>query len=289
MMAGMMSKGKPMCASLVIVIVAMAVVFTAASAQAKFYPPGMVAYWRFDEGSGSTAYDSVNANNGSIYEASWVESGRVNSALIFDGYNDRVEIPDSDSLDAPSVSNKITLEAWLNLAEAYPGGSPQHYVIDSRDGSTGGYGFNVDSDLIQCWVGGYYPYLPATLEVGVWHHVACTYDGSEMIIYVDGVVAGSRTVTRVIMPSSSPLFIGQRYTQSERFKGMIDEVAVWSEALPQQEIQQHYQNGLNGQGYDYVPSAARLVSVEASSSQEVERTVWRWLVREILRALDLQS
>ena len=248
----------------------------------------MVAYWRFDEGNGPTAYDSVNANDGSIHEATWVESGRVNSALSFDGYNDHVEVPDSDSLDAPSVSNHITLEAWLNLAQAYPAGYPQHYVIDSRDGGTGGYGFNVDSDLIQCWVGGYYPYLPATLEVGVWHHVACTYDGSEMIIFVDGVVAGSRSVTRVIMPSSSPLFIGQRYTQSERFKGIIDEVAVWSEALPQQEIQQHYQNGLNGQGYDYVPSAVQLTAVEASSRHEVTPTIWRWIVRMVRKALDLR-
>ena len=80
-----------------------------ASAPPHKYTAGMVAYWRFEEGNGSVATDSVNGHDGTIYEAART-TGQVGGALHFDGTYDRVEVP-SDPAFMPQ--GKFTTEAWI--------------------------------------------------------------------------------------------------------------------------------------------------------------------------------
>jgi len=91
-------------------------------------PEGMVSYWKFDEGSGDTAVDSVGTNHGTIYGA--VRTiGMVNGGLSFDGNewvpygDDYVNIPDDDSLDF-GAGQDFSLEAWIKAEteqESYQG------------------------------------------------------------------------------------------------------------------------------------------------------------------------
>ena len=96
-----------------------------------------ISYWRFDEGSGTIAYDSVNGNHGTIYEATWT-NGIVGSALYFDGVDDYVDILDSDILD---IASNLTVECWIKTNADF-----WEYVevidnIDTRDG----YGLMIDA------------------------------------------------------------------------------------------------------------------------------------------------
>ncbi|GAF80965.1 unnamed protein product, partial [marine sediment metagenome] len=69
--------------------------------------PGLLAYWRFDEGSGFIAGDSSgNGKDGIIDGATWI-TGKIGDALSFDGFDDWVDIPDDISPE------HITLEAWI--------------------------------------------------------------------------------------------------------------------------------------------------------------------------------
>ena len=80
--------------------------------QVKAEPPlGLISYWKFDEGSGTTAYDSVGANNGTVYGANWT-TGKVDGALSFDGVDDYVNVPDSSSLD---IVNYVTAVSYTHL------------------------------------------------------------------------------------------------------------------------------------------------------------------------------
>ncbi|MDH4240213.1 MAG: hypothetical protein OEW48_11680 [Phycisphaerae bacterium] len=74
-------------------------------------PPQMVAYWKFDDGQGTTANDSAGRNNGTVHGAEWT-AGRFNNALSFDGVDDYVEVPDDPSLRFMR-SSSFTISAWV--------------------------------------------------------------------------------------------------------------------------------------------------------------------------------
>ena len=115
-------------------------------------PSGLVAYWKFDEGSGTTAADSSgNGNTGTLINGPLWTAGRVGNALFFDGIDDNVTVLDSTSLH---LSSSFTLSAWVNptstftdyrsiVAKNYP-----YYLYASstgfcRDGSPLG-GFSIE-------------------------------------------------------------------------------------------------------------------------------------------------
>jgi hypothetical protein len=74
--------------------------------------------------------------------------------------------------------------------------------------------------------------------VNVWTHVALTYDGSQLRLYVNGVQVASKARAGAIQtPGSNPLWIGGNVPYGEYFRGVIDEVRVYSRALSAGEIQ----------------------------------------------------
>ena len=138
-------------------------------------------------------------------------------ALLFDG-NDHVIVPDSPSLN-PS---QITVETWVNFGRlAYGNGyqpdqaqflvckgtdvSPGTYELYQSGSQPGSYGlcFQIGSFRSGSSVG-----ADAPLETGCWYHVAGTYDGDTMKIYLDGTLLSSKTVGAVPVGTNSPLYFG---------------------------------------------------------------------------------
>ena len=78
---------------------------------------GLVAYWKFDDGNGTTACDSSgNGNSGTLINGPLWTTGRVGKALYFDGVDDNVNVPASNSLN---LTNSFTLSAWVNPASTF--------------------------------------------------------------------------------------------------------------------------------------------------------------------------
>jgi hypothetical protein len=77
----------------------------------------------------------------------------------------------------------------------------------------------------------------ATLPVNTWTHIAGSYDGTTLRLYVNGALVSSTTVGGSIPSSTGPLRIGGNSIWSEWFAGTIDSVRVYSRALSQSEIQ----------------------------------------------------
>jgi len=222
-------------------------------AQASVCPEGMVSYWKLDENSGTIASDSVNGNNGTIYGATWA-SGKVNSALSFN--NNYVSVPDAVSLN-PSY---ITIEAWIYptsygyyrsiVGKSYNSvwSSPWEVYELKFNENTAQPAFNVVVN------NGYnYGAVSAnSIPMNTWTHLAGTYDGETVKIYVNGVLAGSNTAPSGPIDNRygySPLYIGHIAGTNNEYYGKIDEVAIYNRALTVEEIQQHYLAGLAGNGY----------------------------------------
>ncbi len=225
------------------------------------YPGGMISYWKFDD---ATAFDSADANDGIIYGPT-ATPGQVGGALSFDGVNDYVEVPDSDSLD---ITGPITLEAWIfrEKANAWQGIiakfsgklNKRSYLLYVT--SANKLALMISSTGLQAGSGwGSYIFGDSDIPLNEWAHVMGTYDGSYLRVYINGSFNGEEPAT--IDPtyvSDAPLRIGiftqagSQYPvlESLGFGGKIDEVAIYNRALSAIEVQQHYQDGLEGLGYE---------------------------------------
>ena len=230
-------------------------------AHAQSFPEGMVSYWKFDEGNGTIASDSVGTNGGSIYGGTWIES-IVGSALFFDGVNDYVTVANETNFDFERTSS-LTIEAWIQTPSGNHGTvilSKQHATPDYR-----GYGFDVIGtpsvirfSLLSDWAAGNYIQIKGStvLSDGQWHHVVATYNGnssaSGVKLYVDGNLE-TKTVINDSLSSTilndKPLRLGTWEYLSYYWHGIIDEVAIYNRVLTAEEAQEHYQKGQQGLGY----------------------------------------
>jgi hypothetical protein len=78
---------------------------------------------------------------------------------------------------------------------------------------------------------------PAALPLDTWSHLAATYDGSDLRLFVDGVEVASTPRTGELATSSNPLEIGGDSFYGQHFSGLIDEVRVYNTALTEAQIQ----------------------------------------------------
>jgi hypothetical protein len=203
-------------------------------------PAGLVAAFGLDAGAGSTVADSSGrGNGGSVSGATWTSSGRFGSALSFDGVNDWVTVADSASLD---LGSGMTVEAWVRPSRL---GGWRTVVFKER---VGGVVYGLDADaaggrpLGQVDIGGERNAVgSASLPLNAWSHLAVTFDGSVVRLFVNGVQAGSLPFVGSMAASTGPLRLGGNGVWGEWFAGLIDEVRVYNRALTTSEIQRDMQ------------------------------------------------
>jgi len=205
---------------------------------------GLVAWYPFDDRSGSLLYDrSGKRNHGTIDGATWV-AGRRGSALSFDGVNDYVGVPDSSSLD---IVNYVTMAAWIKpsfAGDGYPyvasKGDDMYTLYLNKATKKAMFGFRRASDNAWGQVIGATP-----LTAGTWNHIVGLYDGTDMKIYVNGVL--DETASRpgeTIKTDNLNFYIGTLKGTSQPFDGIIDEVRIYNRALTAAEIKRLYESEL---------------------------------------------
>jgi chitodextrinase len=207
---------------------------------------GPVAAYSFDQGSGSVLADqSGNGNGGSISGALWSGSGRFGSALSFDGVDDVVTVADAPELD---LSSSLTVEAWVRPSAL---GFWKTVVMKEQPGNLS-YGLFADSDSAQP-AGNLHSGSQqivrgsSAVPLNTWTHLATTYDGATMRIFVNGVLAGSRAQTGAVTVGNGVLRIGGNSVYSnEYFQGLLDEVRVYDRALAASEIQTDMNTAVQG-------------------------------------------
>ena len=219
------------------------------------YPSdGLLLYYDFNEVSGTTAITSsdTSAYAGTVTNTSFSDNlGVQDGALAFDGTNDYVDFgdPAADILD-PSY---VTVSVWVKIDSL----AVNSYLVsksrDVSDATLGSYSLRVlTSGLARAefWSASDNLMKNTTattaLSLDTWSHLAMTYDGSTLIIYVNGVQDNSTSVTGSIYASSRNLTLGalaHSVPNHFRFDGLMDEVFIYSRALSASEISTLYERG----------------------------------------------
>ena len=200
---------------------------------------GLVAAYAFNEASGTTTADiSGNNNTGTLTNGPLrAAAGKFGAALSFDGTNDYVLVPNSGSL---TLTTAMTLEAWVNPAIPL---SNWKAILQKE---TDAYFLTASSDQQNRPASGFtrstgaccaFTYATAALASNTWTHVAATYDGAQVRMYINGVQVSSTPTTGSIQSTTTPLRIGGNTYSTEFFQGLIDEVRIYNRVLTQAEIQ----------------------------------------------------
>ncbi len=217
--------------------------------------PNPVAYYKFDEGTGSTTADSSGNGHTAILinSPAWV-SGKIGpGALSFNGTDNVVNagnIADADGVGALSVS------AWVKA----PGNfiSSGGYNVVTKYASGQGpwvLGYSGPSRLYFCTLvnsagasataaGSIVPLADSS-----WHLVTCVYNGTNVTVYTDGIAGGaagsinSPAFTGIVKDTNYPVCIGSVsngstgcLTSSALWSGLIDDVRIYKRALSPAEI-----------------------------------------------------
>jgi hypothetical protein len=223
-------------------------------------PPasGIVGWWP-GEGNGN---DLVGTNNGTLIGgANANATGMVGTAFNFDGTNSYVQFLDS-SVFHPS---NLTVEAWIrfsSLDSAGSGGSPagEQYLMfkqNSRNGNFEGFDLGKErvsgSDRLRFAVsssaGDSVDIVSATLvTTGVWYHVAAVRGSNFAQLYVNGQLERQTNVSFAQDYGTLPLFFGTSGQSfwDHKFKGLLDEPALYNRALGSNEIAAIYAAGSAG-------------------------------------------
>jgi hypothetical protein len=205
----------------------------------------MVVWFDFDQISGGLASDSSPYHNDGQISGVTQVSGRIGTALEFDGASGYVEAGDSASLD---LQSQVSITAWI-----YPVSVNSWDRIVAKSHSSSGYPYTMYGLLfddagharLEIASGGTQNAVNgnAIIPLNTWSFVAGIYDGEAFRVYVDGVLENSVALSGLIDTNDMSLSIGRSGFDRHYFDGMIDEVRVYNRALSQQEVTQLHENG----------------------------------------------
>ena len=145
---------------------------------------------------------------------------------------------------------ELTVEAWVNLPEFPAGPDTRRWIVNknANEWAEGHYALVLDGGKVGAYlnIGGGEKNCVAAwsaagrLKLNQWQHLALTYDGKELKVFLDGQVAATTAVNKARVPGKSTLAIGRRQDGYNYFKGTIDEARVYGRALPEAELAAHF-------------------------------------------------
>lgn len=215
-------------------------------------PIGLISWWEAED----NALDSRSRLTGTLGVTGFSNGfvGRAFSSFSSDG----VQVADTPALN----QQQFTVEAWVT-ASTFVCGNPTpdscSQFIAAKSGSTGVTGFEIGTrqagtirftlDFADVGSAGDLTGSTSIFD-GSFHHVAVTYDGATMKIYIDGVLDAQKSVaTTITYPANQPFYLGSRGFPGNStipFNGKIDEASFYGRALSAAEIAAIHAAGSSG-------------------------------------------
>lgn len=235
---------------LITLSIALSISLLALSANAQV--KDAIGIWLFDEGKGNVVKDlSGNGNDGTFVVGGDFVDGKFGKAVKFNGVNQCIEVPHSDSLNIDG--DQVTILCWFYWEGS--GDAWQTFVSKGpMSGTNENWAYFINS-------GGTYTHFVITpngvrqtinspggaFKPKEWNFTAGTYDGKRVRIYMNGKLVTDQPMTGKLTPNKNTLRIGHREGSSHWWNGMLDEIGVFRRALSEDEINDIMNNGLSKQ------------------------------------------
>ena len=223
----------------------------AASAASAAVSPNLVLFYKFDTDSSSTIKDtSASGLNGTLLNAdpatAFVDGapGKKNGLNLVAPQRQYVSVPEADVLDV----NRYTLAAWVRYTGVETPDTLDRWEVLEKAGA---YWLNIRTNgrvraggfYGGCAMSRYWKYFDSTRTVptNVWTHVAVTYNGSRLVIYVDGQASGSFALTGSTCSNNEPLAIGAKNAPAKGileafWDGQLDDIRIYNKPLTATQI-----------------------------------------------------
>lgn len=245
--------------------------------QAVDITKGLQAYWKFDEGSGTSTQDSSGNNINSVAWTSpeWT-SGKFGNALILGATNSCLNFGASNL----NISSELTVSFWIYI-EGGLGSNDETilarggYIYPFRIQIVGTDGNNYINAHTRYNNGDKIDNLKSTNTIipNAWHHVALTYKPGSKILYVDGNVSNLTTICTTDLflgfaGQTNNILVGSQSLPSRSRKVAVDEVRIYNRSLSSNEIHE-----LSAPIWNNLPAAPGVIAADAVSENEI-RLKW---------------
>ncbi len=209
-------------------------------------PEGITAWWQAN-GDGA---DHINGNQLALPTISFFDQGKVGAAFKFDGSVAHTRAVNSPSLDIGKAAG-FTIEFWAKPDDlrrvpllTWHNGTQPGVLVDQ---------FQPNSAFLDCYIfdtsNVSHKISLSGWSAGTWHHAALTYDKTTGVatVYLNGVLNNTMNLGIFEPQTSYDLYLGGNPGAGQaRYKGLLDEVAIYRRALTGQEIYAIFEAGATG-------------------------------------------
>jgi hypothetical protein len=210
---------------------------------------GLAGYWKLDEGSGTSASDaSTSGSTGTLTNGPTWTTGRIGSAVDFDGANDTIE---ATSVSQTDNLTQVSMCAWVNPDTSFPNGygtimkkgdTFAYWDLYLQDLTGSGYGIGTSA----AGAGAQYDVVGSGAMQSQWSHICGVQPGNNsdnFRVYLNGVslpVSTAGSFTRGA-DTGERIRIGADTASAYGFAGLIDDARIYDRALSDEEVRQIYQ------------------------------------------------
>ncbi|MDY6774465.1 MAG: LamG domain-containing protein, partial [Candidatus Nanohaloarchaea archaeon] len=223
----------------------------------------LVAQYRFEEGGGTTAYDTAEDNDGTLHnfnfdaDSGW-KDGKFGEALEFDGNNDYVEL----NQDIASVDSSHSVSIWINTDDI----SSSQFFFSFRPIMIVQANLNYDTKgEMSLYDTSTYRYIGDVPPANTWTHVVWTYEDAtnRWYAYKNGEQVNTWTQDVSSGSGSDNPVIGDYKTGGGNipFDGKIDNVRIYSRALNQSEVKALYRRGGFSVGQQEATASGKVLDI----------------------------
>jgi len=214
-----------------------------------------VAHYRFNESSGTDAWDESGNNNGTItiggtgsqttiaQARTAGATGKFGRCLSLDGTDDYAT---TGYAGFPSGNNNRTISAWIKPSDVST--DNQTLLVYGTTATRQGFSFDLDQNalMVQTYAQAASAGSTTTLSTGTWYHAAVTYDGTTITYYVNGVASGTATFAESLSTTLANSRIGtglDGWGGAAKFTGLIDDMRVYNYQRTAAQILEDYNAG----------------------------------------------